>query len=117
MSEVLLAYAPVLSMVEKELHFDIIIKQLQIHHPNVSSLKLLKNNFNNPEDYAKYNGYSILLDDADFVLVAIDQDGKAIPFEGLLEKILYPNHPNIHIGCIKTFSGRVDKVFDSSIWL
>lgn len=117
MSNILRSYAPILQMVEKELHFDIILKQLQTHYPSVADIKLLKNNFNNEEDYAKYGEYSILLDDTDFVLVAIDKDGKAIPFEGLLEKIIYPGRFDTYIGCIKTFSGRVDKVFDSSIWL
>ena len=118
MSKILLNYIPILEMVEDKLNLDIIKYQLNKIYPNINKIKLIRTAFNNPMDYASWGGASILLDDADFELVMVDQNGKCILFQHDYKKIIYPNAFEVYV-CNSKFFRDVRDSFEPTthLWL
>lgn len=78
--KVLLSVSPLFKKVEERLGFYDMLEQLKQYEEFscVDSLKLTRTEFNKHNDYAYFNSQAILLDDADFCIVPVDEDARVV---------------------------------------
>lgn len=70
-------YTNILKSVESILCLDQLTEQLKKHIPSLSSIRLVRSAYNKHDDYAYTDDNRVvLLDDSDFFLAMIDQDGQ-----------------------------------------
>ncbi len=87
--EILQSWSKILVLLEEELGFNNILQQLKAKKSfnNVESIKLIRDNVTNAEDYAIIDNQIILLDDADWFIALLDKDNNWIPHQCSLNKI------------------------------
>lgn len=80
--DLLLGWKKTLDILEKELRFKSITSQIKENYKgleNLKSIKLIRECINKPDDYAYgHNGEIVLLDDADWFITFVDQNGERI---------------------------------------
>lgn len=86
-AEILLSFSHVYDKVEEMMNFHEILRQLRVQPEfrNVQQLKLSRACVNAFEDYAVFEGQSILLDDAEFYIALVDEEGELIEIDPTLE--------------------------------
>lgn len=74
--DLLLNWSKTLELLEKKLRLDLIVKDIQEYCPDVKKLKIIRDCVNKFPDYAMTsNGEIILLDDSDWFIAMIDENG------------------------------------------
>lgn len=80
--DLLLGWKKTLDRLEKDLRFESITNQIKENYEgikNLKNIKLIRECINKPDDYAYgHNGEIILLDDADWFITFIDENGERI---------------------------------------
>ena len=79
-TEILLSFSQLLDELEEMLEFDVILSQLKKNEcfDVVKKLKLLRFCVNKQEDYAIFDEQVVLLDDADWVVLPVDNQGEVV---------------------------------------
>lgn len=101
--DIMLGWNETLKLLEKKLHLDIILKQIQNKDSRIKNIKLLREAFIAPNDYGLYNGKIILLDDADFGLYIGDKENNLIYKKNTIIKCLYPEYGEMLFTSHNTF--------------
>ncbi len=80
---ILLSISEIYKKVEQNLKFDEILKELKKRDEfsRVSQLKLSRTNFNKYNDYAMFGEQAILLDDAEFCIVLLDEENEVLDIQ------------------------------------
>lgn len=79
-TDVLLSFSKILDELEDMLEFDVILQQLKEYDSflGVQALKLLRFCVNKHIDYATFNGQVVLLDNADWMILLLDENGDVV---------------------------------------
>ena len=105
--EVLLGWRTTLDLIEEKLNFDMLLIQMRQYIPSLYKIKLIRDAHNCLQDYAIKDNHIFLLDDADFFLALVNEEGDLIDIQSPFYNLLYPEIGEVTLTTNNFFAGEI----------